>query len=264
MKNIEKDIFKKRKREKILFFLVIIGIYSIFSNISGFENGTAFLSIPSGIYWLLKNFIPTSNSIKYLPLILKTLLNTVLIGISATMISSIFALIVGLVCSERMGLNKITKIIGKALASFFRNMPVVSWSIILLFSFKQSELTGLLALVFIIFGYLTRTFMEIIDEVPENIIEALKATGANYFQIMFQGIIPTISPQLISWILYYIENSIREITLIGVLTGTGIGFLFNMYYRSFRYDVAGLIVLVVVILVIFIELLSNKIRKELM
>ena len=67
MRKIEKDIFKRRRKSKIIFIIFFILLYSISSFISGFESGTSFLSIPSGILWLFKNFIPTSNSIKYLP-----------------------------------------------------------------------------------------------------------------------------------------------------------------------------------------------------
>ena len=55
-----------------------------------------------------------------------------------------------------------------------------------------------------------------------------------------------------------------EATLVGILTGTGIGFIFNLYYRSFRYDAAGLVILIVALIVLIIELVSNKIRKELL
>ncbi len=264
MDKTKNDIFKRRRESKIIFFILTALIYIIASITSGFENGLAFLSIPEGIFWLLKNFIPTQNSVKYLPVILKTAFGTVLLGVTATVISSLFALIMSIIGSQTTGINSATKITVKVIASFFRNMPLVAWSIILLFSFKQSELTGLLALIFVTFGYLTRTFMETIDEVAKDVIEALEATGASYFQIIFQGVIPSVSSQLVSWLLYFIENSVREVTLIGVLTGTGIGFVFNMHYRSFRYDVVGLIILVVVSIVIFIELISNKIRKELL
>ena len=57
---------------------------------------------------------------------------------------------------------------------------------------------------------------------------------------------------------------LREATLVGILTGTGIGFIFNLYYRSFRYDAAGLVILIVALIVLIIELVSNKIRKELL
>ncbi len=264
MNKMKKDIFKKRRQSKIIFLILISGIYIVASTVSGFENGLAFLSIPEGMIWLLKNFVPTQDSIKYIPIILKTAFDTVMLGVTATVISSLCALIMAVVGSETAGINRMTKISVKIIASFFRNIPLVAWSIILLFSFKQSEFTGLLALIFITFGYLTRTFMETIDEVAGDIIEALEATGASYFQIIFQGIIPSVSSQLVSWLLYFIENSVREVTLIGILTGTGIGFTFNMYYRSFKYDVAGLIILVIVIIVTSIELISNKIRKRLL
>ncbi len=67
--------------------------------------------------------------------------------------------------------------------------------------------------------------------------------------------------QLISWVLFLIENNIRDATLVGILTGTGIGFLFDMYYKKFQYDVVGLITLLIVIGVVLLELISNQLRR---
>ena len=47
--------------------------------------------------------------------------------------------------------------------------------------------------------------------------------------------------------LYMVETNIRDATLVGILTGTGIGFVFNLFYKSFRYDVAGLVILLIVV-----------------
>ena len=47
-----------------------------------------------------------------------------------------------------------------------------------------------------------------------------------------------------------IETNIRDATLIGLLTGTGIGFVFDVYYKSFRYDVAGLVILAIILAVV--------------
>lgn len=65
-----------------------------------------------------------------------------------------------------------------------------------------------------------------------------------------------------SWVLYMVETNIRSATLIGILTGTGIGFAFDLYYKSFRYDDAGLVILVTVIVVIVIEAISNRARRS--
>ena len=195
---------------------------------------------------------------------MKPALETILLALTSTLISSVFALIMSVIGSETVGISRAAAFAVKLTASFFRNMPVVAWSLLLLFSFKQSQFTGLLSLTFITFGYLTRSFMETIDEVAGDVVEALKATGASWWQIIFQGVITSVSSQLVSWVLYYTENNVREATLIGILTGTGIGFIFNLYYRSFRYDAAGLVILIVAVIVSTIELISNKIRKELL
>ena len=50
--------------------------------------------------------------------------------------------------------------------------------------------------------------------------------------------------------------------LIGLLTGTGIGFVFDVYYKSFRYDIAGLVILSIVLVVIACELTSNFVRRK--
>ena len=59
-----------------------------------------------------------------------------------------------------------------------------------------------------------------------------------------------------------LQTNIRDATLIGLLTGTGIGFVFDVYYKSFRYDIAGLVILSIVLVVIACELTSNFVRRK--
>jgi phosphonate transport system permease protein len=111
---------------------------------------------------------------------------------------------------------------------------------------------------------LTRTFIETIDEVSSSCVEALHATGATYVQTVFQGVIPSSLPSIVSWVLFMIETNIRSATLIGVLTATGIGYQFDLYYKRLDYGSASLVVILIVVLVIAIELVSNRIRKVIM
>ena len=81
---------------------------------------------------------------------------------------------------------------------------------------------------------------------------------------MFRGVIPSSMPEIVSWVLYMIETNIRSSTLIGMLTATGIGYLFDLYYKRMDYGSASLVVIAIVILVIAIEIISNRIRKVIM
>jgi phosphonate transport system permease protein len=107
-------------------------------------------------------------------------------------------------------------------------------------------------------------FIETIDEVSNNSVEALLATGAGYFPIIFQAVLPSCLSQMVSWILFMIDTNIRDATLVGLLTGTGIGFSFDFYYKSFNFHAASLVVVLIVITVIVVEMISNSIRRVIM
>lgn len=58
-----------------------------------------------------------------------------------------------------------------------------------------------------------------------------------------------------------VETNIRSATLVGILTGTGIGFLFDLYYKSLNYNVASLVVITIVAAILIIEFISNYVRR---
>ncbi len=58
-----------------------------------------------------------------------------------------------------------------------------------------------------------------------------------------------------------IETNIRSATLVGLLTGTGIGYLFDLYYKKLDYNMLGLITIMIIAVVFIIEFTSNKVRK---
>lgn len=252
----------RRKNNKII--LVAIGII-ILAMICGkaveFDTIKGLTSVPKAIGWLFTEFIPTAEALKKVPDIMSKLIETILLSIASTMIAAIFALFFGVMGSRATRINGVISTFSRLIASVSRNIPDAVWAMIFLLSFGQNILTGYFALFFVSFGVLTRAFIETIDEASNESVEALEATGASKAQIVFQAIIPSSLTQMISWILYMIETNIRSSTLIGILTGTGIGFIFDLYYKSMNYSVASLVVVSIIIAVFIIEFISNSVRR---
>jgi len=223
--------------------------------VGGFE------SIPKAVSWMAQNLIPDEKAWSRLPNILAKLAETALVSVAVTVCAAICSFFFSLLGTRTTKVNPWVARIVRVIAAFFRNVPDVVWAILLLFSFGQNVLTGFFALFFYTFGTLTRAFIETIDEVSASCVEAMHATGATTMQTVFQGIIPSSMPTMVSWILYMIETNIRNSTLIGILTATGIGSLFDLYYKRLEYGSASLVVLSIVMLVIAIEFASNQIRK---
>ncbi|MDQ0271835.1 ABC transporter permease subunit [Cytobacillus purgationiresistens] len=253
--------FKRRKLHSILFFLLIIGVAFISAYMTDFNLVEGMATIPTALIWMAENLIITTDTLAKLPKILEKLNETIFMSIAATTIAAAISLFLGIAGSTTTAVNGFFSTLARLIASFARNIPVVAWALILLLSFGQNSITGFLALFVGTVGFLTRAFIESIDEAGSSAYEALTATGATYFQVVGKAIIPQCLPQMISWILFMIETNIRSATLVGILTGTGIGYAFDLYYKMLDYQAVALITLLIVAAVIIIELASNHIRR---
>ncbi|MFB7637948.1 PhnE/PtxC family ABC transporter permease [Peribacillus butanolivorans] len=255
------DIFAKKRRNSLVLFLIIGAATVVSIIITEFSMAKGFTSVPKAIQWSLSNFYPTKDSLAKLPDILIKLKETLLISIAATTLAGILAFVFATLGSNTTRVNPFFGGFSRGIAVLFRNIDVSIWALVLLFSFGQSSLTGYFALFFGSFGFLTRAFIETIDEVSSSSVEALQATGASYLTIISQSVIPSTIPQMISWVLFMIETNIRNATLVGLLTGSGIGFTFNLYYKNLNYDIASLVVITIIISILCIEYISNYVRR---
>lgn len=256
------DSYFARKRLSTLLFAAIVLLIAWGSSVlAKFDPVKGIASVPEAAAWAWQNFYPDAKALSRLPQIWPRLLDTILVSIASAGAGAAVAIVFAVLGSSTTKVNVFFSVITRFIATLFRNIDVSIWSLVLLFSFGQTDMTGFIALFFASFGFLTRAFMETIDEVSGSSVEALRASGASYLSVVCRSVIPSGSPQLISWLLYMIESNIRSATLVGLLTGTGIGFSFDLYYKSLNYSSASLVVLLIVITIVLIEWISNSIRK---
>ena len=254
-------VFQKRKITYTLAFLIVLGIYFFSSALTEFHFTQGLASFPKAFLWIAENLIPDELAVRRFPKILNKLIETALLSVAVTVLAAVFAFFFSLFGSKVTGFHRLLNRAVRIIAAFFRNVPDVVWAMLLMFSFGQNILTGFFALFFTTFGMLTRAFIETIHEASASCIEALHASGANFIQTVFQGIIPSVIPGIVTWVLYMIETNIRSSTLIGILTATGIGYLFDMYYKRLDFSSASLVVLLIIAMTILIEMISNQVRK---
>lgn len=261
---MQADIFAKRRNDSLVFF-ALVSVLTVGSIVmTQYDVVTGFTSVFKALTWGVSNFYPDAKSLTNLSDILFKLWQTVLMAVASTAVAAVLAGLLALLGSRTIRIHSAFSVIVRGIASVFRNFPLVAWAMVLMLAFSQSQLTGYLALILGSIGYLTRAFIETIDEVSNSPVEALQATGARHFHVIFQAVLPASLPQMISWILFMIDTNIRDAILVGLLTGTGIGFAFDLYYKSFNFHAASLVTLLSAVTVIVIELASNNIRRAIM
>lgn len=255
--------FRHRQLVTLGMIAALVVIFQVSSLVTDFSLGYAISSIPAAFVWMFQNFLPTAHALGELPVIVTQTVSTTLDSVAATVLSALLGIVLAVLGSSTVGVeNPLVRGAIRVVASVFRNVPMIAWAMLLLLSFKQNEFTGFLALFLTTFGELTRFFLDTFDEIPTGPVDALRSCGASYWQVVFQAGLPLAVADLMSWMLYMVETNIRSATLIGLLTGTGIGFVFQIYYNSFRYDCAGLVIVVTIAVVLLIEAVSNRARRS--
>ena len=216
---VTEKTMRKSKWQTTIFLAIIIIFTYLSSAITEFNIIDGIATLPKALGWIFSNLMITPETFERLPRILETLPETIFMSIAATTTAAVISLFLGLFGSNTTKVNGVLSAFARFIASVSRNIPVVAWALVLLISFGQNSVTGFLALFVGTVGFLTRAFIESIDEASKSSVEALTATGATYFQIVYKAVIPQCLPQIISWILFMIETNIRNATLIGILTG---------------------------------------------
>lgn len=124
-------------------------------------------------------------------------------------------------------------------------------------------LAGTLTLAFATIGFLGKLLAEAIEDIDHRQLEAIRATGANWFQLMGYGVIPQISPRFVGLSLYRFDINFRESSILGIVGAGGIGGALDTSISRYEYSTTAAIIILIVILVLAAEFISGKVRMRL-
>lgn len=147
---------------------------------------------------------------------------------------------------------------------FIRGVDGLIWTIVLARAFGPGPMTGALAILLTDTGSFGKLFSEAVENIDEKQVEGIRSTGANAVQRARFGVIPQITPVLLSQVLYFLESNTRGATVIGAIVGGGIGLLLTQAIQTQKdwEDVAYYMILIV-LLVMAMDSLSGWLRRKL-
>ena len=252
----------REKRFYTYFLIIVIALFFGATYITKFNPAVVLLSASEVFVFITNDFLPPTLGKPQA--VFEAIFVTLCLAVSATFVSGVLALIVSLFGSEKVSpFPKVSKII-RGIATFLRNIPDLVWAFILFSALGIGTGVGFVALVITTFAFMTRAFIESIDEVSTESTEGLLVVGASFWQRVFQSIIPSCMQDFISWFLYCIELNIRASTIVGMVGGGGIGLVLFSYLKRFNYNAASGIILIIAALIIFVDLLTGYLRKKVM
>ena len=213
---------------------------------------------------LMLGLPPALPKASRIPGIFSSILVTLALAMSSTTVAAVLAFFVSLFGSEKVSpFPRAAKAV-RGFATFLRNIPALVWAFILFSSLGIGTGVGFVALCITSFAFMVRAFVETMEDVSQDCVESLQAVGASFPQRVSQAILPSCLSGFLSWFLYCVEVNIRASTIVGMVGGGGVGLTLFSYIKSFRYDIALTIILMIAAMVILVDQITNKLRKELL
>jgi phosphonate transport system permease protein len=246
------------------FFLIAVLLFLATSCFTHF-NPVHLLS-ESDAFWqfisvdFLPPTLPRSSGI---PEIIRAIFVTIALAVSATTTAAVLAFFVSLFGSEKVSPFPAAAKFVRGIATFLRNIPALVWAFILFSSLGIGTGVGFVALCITSFAFLVRAFVETMEDVSQDCVESLLTVGASFPQRVAQAIVPSCLSGFLSWYLYCIEINIRASTIVGMVGGGGIGLTLFTYIKGFHYHVALSIILIIAVIIILVDRITGKLRKEL-
>jgi phosphonate transport system permease protein len=185
---------------------------------------------------------------------------TVHMAIWATLLSVILAIPFGLLSAENVTPWWIRHPI-RRLMDTFRAINELVFALIFVVAVGLGPMAGVLALWIHTTGILAKLFSEAVESIDHRPVDGITVTGASKVEEILYGVIPQVIPLWISFALYRFESNVRSATVVGLIGAGGIGMALNENMRSFQYDQAGVILLIIVIAVIILDIMSGFLRK---
>ena len=190
------------------------------------------------------------------------LFQTVAIAVLGTLIGGILAVPFSFLASEKI-VPKWVAFIANALILMIRTIPSLVWALVWIRVTGPNAFCGVVTQSVCSIGMISKMYITAIEDIDVRILESLDASGCTTFQKIRYGILPQIIPNFISTVIYRFDINVKDATTLGIVGAGGIGAALIQCINSSRWSMVGAYLCGMVILMLFIELFSTKIRNRL-
>ena len=129
----------------------------------------------------------------------------------------------------------ITYPIGRLLMSISRAIHEIVWALFFVAVLGLGALPGIFAIAVRSVGFIAKMSAEAIENVELGPVDAIRATGANNFQVLIFAILPQVLPQVLGIILFEWEINIRRSAILGLVGAGGLGLVFFRQMNTFNH-----------------------------
>ena len=259
------DILVKRNRDKVshsIFFMVIMALVLWSVNVTIIED-TDWERMGSlgEVLASAGRFIGIDFSL--IPNLFEPAIETFMISCLGTLLGVIICVpAIWFGALNITPFKPITYPIGRFMMTISRSIHEIVWALFFVAVLGLGALPGIFAIAVRSVGFIAKMSAEAIEDIKLGPIEAIRATGANRFQVLLYAILPQVIPQVIGVILFEWEINIRRSAILGLVGAGGLGLVFFRQMNTYNYHGVTTVILAILVIIIFGEIVSHFSRKR--
>jgi len=189
-------------------------------------------------------------------------------GIKETLQIAVLASLFGILFSLPIGLMGARNLMpawiswpARAFVSVCRSLHPVIVAILFVKAVGFGALAGVLALIVASIGFIGKLFAEAIEEISIKQVEAIRATGASFMNVILFGVLPQVLSRFVGFSTYQLDSNLRNSTMVGIVGAGGVGGVLFSAFQRFDYDFVLTILLTIITIIVVGELLANSVKK---
>lgn len=210
---------------------------------------------------LVSAMVPPDFGPRQRSLLWTGMVESIAMAIVATVIGVILSLPVAFMAASNLAPRSVY-VAGRSLITISRAFHELIVAIIAVKAVGFGALAGVIALSFKTVGFFAKLLAEDLEDIDEGQIDAIRAAGANRYQVILFGVIPQVVPRIVGLTIYRWDINIRHSTVVGIVGAGGIGITLINSFQRYEYDFSLAIILVIIIVVVFGEVISAVVRRR--
>lgn len=247
------------RRVRVPLLFAALAAMHVWAAIATEISPSKFLNIGNTIEFLTETWPPRWDIVNNT---LRSAVMTIHIALMGTTLPLLVALPLSFVAARTTAPSPIIYNAVRAILSFLRSVPEFVFALILIPAIGLGPFPGVLALFFHNLGVMGKMFSELIESADIGPQEAVASTGASNLLIKLYGILPQITPDVLSQAFYRLEVNIRSSIVLGFIGAGGIGQDLFIAFRVFQYRQVIVHIAAILLLVILVDYLSAFVRKR--
>jgi len=144
-----------------------------------------------------------------------------------------------------------------------RTIPSLVYGLMFIRVTGPGPFAGVLTMSITSVGMISKLYVDIIEELDRGVLEAMESIGCTTYEKIRFGIIPQLFSSFLSVTIYRFDINLRDASILGLVGAGGIGAPLIFAMNSYRWHLVGSILIGLVVLILLVEVFSNRIRTKL-